>query len=206
MYDFIITMDPLEEHRNLFEEGVLAVLPSDITLDDAHMIPVEVLDWVSFQLHYEAEDKDLKGLVPPSKLFSHYQEKRHLEPELRVPETSGGINIHYLQSQHYVVSFKVFTEAGPIIRIYDSLSPGPRMWGGRLKDLPTQLRLLYGDITNIEVICAQHQGYNANATANCGIFVIANTIMLINGQDPCEFTLPKNMRKQFLDMVAQKAL
>ena len=71
----------------------------------------------------------------------------------------------------------------------------------RLKDLPTQLRLLYGDINNIEVICAQHQGYNATATANCAIFTIANTIMLLKNQDPCEYTLLKNMRKQLIDML-----
>ena len=165
-----------------------------------------ILDYVSFELKYEAEENGLKGLVPPSKLFSHYQEKKHLELELRVPDISAGINIHYLQSQHYVVSYKVFTETGPIIKIYDSLAPGERMWRGRLKDLPTQLQLLYGNITNIEVICAQHQGYKASATANCGIFAIANTIMLIKGEDPCEFTLPKNMRLQLMDMLQKKVL
>ena len=194
-------MDPLEEHRNLYREGALVVRPSDITLNDAHMISVDVLDFVSFQLQYEAEENGLKGLVPPSRLYNHYREKTHLEAELRVPVTSGGINMHYLENQHYVVSHKIIADTGPIIKVYDSLPPGERMWIVRLKDLPTQLRLLYGDINNIEVICAQHQGYNATATANCAIFTIANTIMLLKNQDPCEYTLLKNMRKQLIDML-----
>jgi len=72
-------MDPLEEHRNLYREGALVVRPSDITLDDAHMISVDVLDFVSFQLQYEADDIGLKGLVPPSRLYNHYRKKHTLK-------------------------------------------------------------------------------------------------------------------------------
>merc|ERR1711867_186172 len=91
-------------------------------------------------------------------------------------------------------------------RIYDSLPPGKKVWHQRLKDLPLQLKMIYGDIPNnlndIEVVCAQSQGYHSCSKNKSGLYALANFLMISNHQDPCKFKLSKNMRGQLKSMLS----
>ena len=108
-----------------------------------------------------------------------------------------------------MLSFSVlFTSGGqPLLRIWDSIPPGDRIWQlQRMHLLRPQLNLLYGDLADSihlkpiqdAVICAQSQG---NFTNNCGLYTIANSIMLMHKVDPRFYRLKKNMRQQLIDML-----
>ena len=64
---------------------------------------------------------------------------------------------------------------------------------------------VFEDFTQKErviVICAQKQGYNAYERNNGGLFALANAMMLLDGMDPCQFTLSKDMRGQLRKMLS----
>ena len=197
-------MDAINTHMQMLSgEGPntmapIQVRPEDITLQDNVMIPIKVLDLVSHSLRFDSSERGLHGFIPPSIIHQHALENQELPVENRVPDNGEGINIHYLNSQHYVTSHKSITMGQASITIYDSIPPGERVWNLRLRDLPSQLTLLYGDVQNIEVVCSQNQG---RYTHNCGVYAIANSLMLLHGQNPCDYQLKPRMRAQLITML-----
>ena len=99
-------MDQINSHLALFtgegphQSPILTVLPSDITLSDNAMIPIKVLDLVSHHLKYDALERGIHGLIPPSILYQYANEGGDLPMELRVPDEQEGVCLHYLQCQH----------------------------------------------------------------------------------------------------------
>merc|ERR1712105_4403 len=135
---------------------VLRLENDDLPTQDSGMIDVKVLDLVSHHLRYDANENGVYGFLPPSLLSEYARQNEDMPQELKVPVDKEGINFHHLQSSHhYVTSYKTIIDGESKIFVYDSLPPGPRIWNIRLKDLPQQLRLLYGNTENIEVICSQ---------------------------------------------------
>merc|ERR1712228_209237 len=89
-------------------------------------------------------------------------------------------------------------EGKSVVLVYDSIPAGERVWNLRLKDLPYQLQILYGDVDSVQVICSQNQG---RFTHNCGVYAIANSIMILNRQDPRWYQLKPPFRAQLIDML-----
>ena len=149
----------------------------------------------------------LYGSIPPGAILDYMRFNAKFSDSLTVPDEGSGLNIHMLESNeeiHYVVSQKLYSKSKSIFKIYDSLPSGARMWTKRLRALPKQLEMIYGEIpqlNDIEVICPQSQGYNSNTRNNSGLYALANFIMLSNGQDPINFKLAKNMRAQLKNMI-----
>merc|ERR1712183_707084 len=97
-----------------------------------------------------------------------------------VPKNASGINLHLLKNKdtiHYVLSQKLCMDSKISFKIYDSLPSGKKVWRQRLKDLPSQLKMVYGDIPqnrdDIEVLCAQNQGYHKKTRNNSGLYALA---------------------------------
>ena len=163
-------------------------------------IPIEILNQASFELKELAKTHNICGFFPPRRILNFREED--LNKYGMFDHSQKCINIHPLDKGHYVVSLKSIKDGTPKITIYDSGLPGSRMWSYRLKKLPEQLDFLYGKVKkeNINVICAQQQGYNIYERNNGGLFALANAIMLVNDQDPRHYTLSKNMRSQLKNM------
>ena len=68
--------------------------------------------------------------------------------------------------------------------------------------------MVYGDIphnyNDIEVLCAQSQGYHQKTRNNSGLYALANFSMISNGQEPCKFKLIRNMWGQLREMLSGK--
>ena len=181
----------------------------DVKLDENQPVQVEILDLASNMLHKENKRNKLFGSISPSLVLNHASTSKLLPNLLCVPKNANGINIHLLKNKdnhHYVVSYKLVIDSQSIFKIYDSLPAGKKVWQQRLKNLPMQLRMIYGDIpqntSDIEVICAQNQGYHTKQKNNSGLFALANFLMLSHSKDPCHFKLAKNMRGQLKNMLS----
>merc|ERR1739838_1019483 len=72
------------------------------------------------------------------------------------------------------------------------------MWHTRLSELSAQLALCYNSWDDIKVVCTQEHG---RLKINNSFFTIANCIMLINGDDPIQFKLERNLKKQLIEML-----
>ena len=105
-----------------------------------------------------------------------------------------------------MVSHKIVSSGK--ITVFDSLPPGDRMWSNRLNHLPEQLELVFGKIDkdSIEVKCPQKQGYNSYERNNSGLYALGNAMLLLNGENPCNFKFKKNMRGQLLGMITDNVL
>ena len=127
-------MDAINFQMRLFagdgnsNEPALHVAPNDITLQDNKMIPIKVLDLVSHHLRFDAMEKGFYGFLPPSILFQFAIENKELPYENRVPEEKNGMNMHYLKSQHYIMSYKIIQDGVKTITIHDSIPIGERIW------------------------------------------------------------------------------
>ena len=196
-------MEQINSHLALFtgegphQSAVITVLPSDITLAENTMIPIKVLDVVSHHLKFDANERGFHGLIPPSILYQYATEGSSLPEELCVPNDKEGLNLHYLGSQHYILTYKRKISNRFIVHVYDSIPPEPHVWKYRYKDLKKQIELVYGITGPIEIICSQDQ----HPTYNCGLFAIANTLMILNNQDPTWYTLLPEMRRQLIEMM-----
>ena len=162
---------------------------------------MEILDLASNILKEENHKKGLCGSILPSTILEYANVNQMLPIPMAVPKNACGVNVHLLKSKdsfHYVLSHKLFVSSNSTFRIYDSLPPGKKVWHQRLKDLPLQLKMIYGDIPNnvndIEVVCAQSQGYHSCSRNKSGLYALSNCLMISNQQDPCKFKLSKNMR------------
>ena len=198
-------MDPIDSHMRMFSgEGpnalpVLRLESNDLPSRDSGVIDVKVLDLVSHQLRYDANENGFCGFLPPSILSEYVRQNENLPHEHKVPIDKEGINLHHLSSSHhYVTSHKKIIDGQSKILVYDSLPPGPYVWKNRLKDLTQQLSLLYGPIEEVHVICSQSQG---RLTNNCGVYAIANAMMILHRRDPCWYQLLPGMRKNLIDML-----
>ena len=208
-------MDQLQAQLVLFtgekndSRPAVPVSPTDIPTDETSFIPIRVLDLLSHAMRFDGEESGLRGLVSPSILYQHVIEKSdRLPAELAVPTTSRGLNLHYLSSQHYVVSYKDFVDAvvggderRPRITIFDSL---PTEGAGRIrreKKLKLQLNLVYGrevtEKSRVRFLCAQHQG----PINDCAVFSVANALLILDDCDPCDYELSPGMRRQLVDML-----
>ena len=180
---------------------------SEINIDGNVPIPVEVLDAASDILCNQLQE-GVFGLIPPSFILECLDTNTPIPVSMIIPKGESGLNVHLLRNKeniHYVVSCKIVSKSKTYFCVYDSLPPGKKMWVQRLKDLPKQLDMIYEDVPsldNIEVICAQSQGYS-RTTNNSGLFALANLIMLCNDHDPKKFKLHKDMRKQLKDMLSK---
>ena len=178
----------------------------DLNLDGNVPIPVKILDAASDILRNRSRE-DLCGLIPPTIILEYLDSNKPFPLSMTIPKSENGINVHLLKNKetiHYVVSCKIVSKSKTCFIIYDSLPSGNKMWTQRLKDLPKQLEMIYGDVPQldeIEVICAQNQGYS-HTKNNSGLFALANLIMLFNNQDPKRFKLKKDMRKQLKNMIS----
>ena len=145
--------------------------------------------------------------LPPTIILEYLDSNKPFPLSMTIPKSENGINVHLLKNKetiHYVVSCKIVSKSKTCFIIYDSLPSGNKMWTQCLKDLPKQLEMIYGDVPQldeIEVICAQNQGYS-HTKNNSGLFALANLIMLFNNQDPKRFKLKKDMRKQLKNMIS----
>ena len=112
----------------------------------------------------------------------------------RFQEQDYVINLHYTNF-HFVCSVKL----GKYIWIYDSLilnASGKEM---RVKDLAPQLTMLHGNLEtySIDVRCSQYQGL----INDCGLFMVANALILVDRKDLQNFVLHENMRIQMYSML-----
>merc|ERR1712240_626992 len=80
---------------------------------------------------------------------------------------------------------------------------GPKMWHNRLSELSVQLALCYDFWDEVQVVCAQNHG---RLKINNGVLAIANCMMIINGRDPVQFNLQKNLKKQLVNMLTNDRL
>ena len=211
-------MDQLQAQLALFTgekndtRPAVPVSPTDIPTDETHFIPIRVLDLLSHAMRFDGEESGLRGFVSPSILYQHVIEKSdRLPAELAVPTTSRGLNLHYLSSQHYVVSYKDFVDDGgggggsdysrPRITVFDSLPAEGPCRIRRENKLRQQLNLVYGrELTEkirVRFLCAQHQG----TSSDCAVFSVANALLLIDDCDPCDYELSSGMRDQLIDML-----
>jgi hypothetical protein len=121
-------------------------------LNEDDYIPVSILDEAAEIIRIKAKNNGIDGFVAPSKLLQHVKENKPLPSENIELNSANAINIHYLENKHYVVSYKTSFNSKIYITVYDSLPVGKQTWQKRLKDLPPQLKFLYGDTSEVKVI------------------------------------------------------
>ena len=202
-------MATMEAQLELFTGGpgldsrpAIPVTSAELCVDDNSFIPIEVVDLMSHALRYEAEENGLRGFVSPSILQQHLIEKNEFLPDdMAVPATSRGVNMHYLASEHYVLSYKDFTdeaEQNPRITIFDSLVGSERTQERRRQRLVPQLELIYGlgTITSagVRFLCAQNQG-DGN---DCAFFTIGK-IFEVRRTESTYLYLNSNRNKVLID-------
>ena len=168
-----------------------------ISLSNSQMLDCIILDAVSYLLSFDAQDRGFVGFVPPTILFQYATSNKESQI-FQFSSQDVVINMHHVYS-HYVTSFK----RGNQIVIYDSIAPNDFIKRKRIHDLSPQLKLLFGDLDDfhINVICPQSQG---EFNMNCGLFAIANAIMLMNGENPVHHELRGDMRSQLLQMLGSE--
>ena len=77
-----------------------------------------------------------------------------------------------------------------VLSLYDSIKDGKWIFS-HVRAVYPQLKLIYDqvrcfkDLTKIKICCPQDQG----TTSDCALFALANTRMLLDGENPCEFEL-----------------
>ena len=208
-------MDELQNQLHFFtgDDGpesspIIPVSAETIHVGTHEFIDVEVLDLLSHNLRMEAEEHDLRGFVPPSLLFQHIIDRQPLPAELAVPPESRGLNMHNLDNLHYVLSYKDFVDEDkhrPRITVFDSLPVAAGLGAERrFFKIKPQIEYVYGEElvkkSQYRTLCAQKQSMISN---DCGLFTLANAILILDDRDPCDYDLAdQNMRQQLANMLA----
>ena len=204
-----ISVSNCMENHSLDESECVGKILFDVKLEENLPVQVEILDLASDLLQKDNHQKSQFGCVKPSTILQYENSSQMFPIYMKVPRDAEGINIHLLRNKdilHYVVSQKLFINSKLSFRIYDSLPAGKKVWSQRLKNLPLQLKMIYGDLPNnlndIEIVCAQNQGYHCKTRNNSGLFALANFVMITNKKDPSMYKLSRNMRGQLKSMLS----